>query len=218
MLVNPYSIDVKFKNFPDLDNQIKLYYNKIFDTVVDYEITPRYFYETGLKIAFRDMFYYIDTLYNNKPRSIIDVGCGECVWKNWFPDIVGFDPNINEFSKQDFQDFFDKDFSQGHADCWDNGMAVNSLHFIDWDKVNDQIDLAMNIVKKCFLFTFNFNVMYNVPNVPMKEQVKLLYQKLLQSKFKIILFDAPVFRGIKEDKIMHWTHVNGTVRFILGKE
>jgi len=157
-------------------------------------------------------------LYANDPQSVIDVGCGECVWKKWFPNIIGFDPNINEFSAQDFQDFFDEDFSKGHTEYWDNGMAVNSIHFISWNNINHQLDLAMNIVKKRFLFTFNFDVMRDVPNLTMQQQVTEFYQKLLHSKYKLILFDAPVLRGISQNKIKNFVYLNGTVRFILSKE
>jgi hypothetical protein len=216
--MHPYTSDTRFKKFPNLDADLALYYDRVYDTVVGYEITPRYFYETGLKIGFRDMFYYIDTLYANDPQSVIDVGCGECTWKKWFPNIIGFDPGINEFSAQDFQDFFDEDFSKGHTEHWDNGMALNSIHFISWNNINRQLDLAMNIVKKRFLFTFNFGVMRDVPNLTMQQQVTEFYQKLLDSKYKLVLFDAPIFRGISQNKIKNFGYLNGTVRFILSKE
>ena len=164
MLVRPYSPETTFTNHPDLDFNIAQHYDRVFDTVIDFEISPRYFYESGLKIGFRDMFYYIDQLYNTGPTSVIDVGCGECIWKKWFPNIIGFDPNTNEFSQQDFVDFFDKDFSTGHAQQYACGMALNSLHFVDWNSIPNQLDLAMNIVRHQFLFTFNFNVIRNKPN------------------------------------------------------
>ena len=155
-MINYYTPGKPFTNFPDLDTRIKQHYDRLFDTVVDFDITPRYFYETGLKIGFRDVFYYIDQLYSNQSDSIIDVGCGECIWKKWFPNIIGFDPKPNEFTQQDFVDYFDADFSAGHTKYYDSGMALNSLHYIEWQDISKQIDLAMNIVKKHFLFTFNF--------------------------------------------------------------
>jgi hypothetical protein len=218
LLIHPYTSDTQFKKFPNLDADLALHYDRVYDTVVEYEITPRYFYETGLKLGFRDIFYYIDTLYANDPQSVIDVGCGECIWKKWFPNIIGFDPNTNEFSAQDFQDYFDEYFSRGHVDHWDNGMALNSIHFISWNNINHQIDLAMNIVKKRFLFTFNFSVMHDVPQLTMEQQVTEFYQKLVNSKYKLILFDAPVLRGISQHKIKSFGYLNGTVRFILSKE
>jgi hypothetical protein len=215
MLINPYSPNTTFKNFPDLDAKLLKHYDRLFDTVSDLVISPRYFYESGLKIGFRDICYYIDQLYNNQPESVIDVGCGECVWKNWFPNIVGFDPNKNEFSKQDFVDFFDEDFSRVHAKNWTCGMALNSLHFIDWSEVPKQIDLAMNLVKDQFLFTFNFNKFSNNPNLPLSELILLFDQTLVSVPYTIKLLDYPTLRGFPQSKIDHWAHINGHVRFIL---
>ena len=215
MLINPYMSAIPFKNFPDLDVKLLKHYDRLFDTVIDFEISPRYHYESGLKIGFRDICYYIDQLYNNQPESVIDVGCGECIWKNWFPNIVGFDPNINEFSKQDFVDFFDENFSKGHAKNWTCGMALNSMHFIDWSAVPKQIDLAMNIVKDQFLFTFSFSKLTNKPDLPMKQLILLFDNILHSSGYKIKLLDYPTLRGIPQKKIDNWSHANGHVRFIL---
>lgn len=217
ILKNPYSPEVLFKNFPNLDQQITAYYDHVFDTAPDYHITPRFFNEIGLKIGFRDIFYYIDELYSNKPSSVIDVGCGENIWKRWFPNITGFDPNWNKFSKQDFVDFFDVDFSKGHADQWENGMALNSLHFISWHNINSQLDLAMNIVRSRFLFTFNLQAMDNVPDLTGLELIFKFYEKISKSEYQIILFDAPLLRGIAEKEIKQAAYLNGTVRFILDK-
>lgn len=216
-LINPYYEDAVFKNFSNLNQQINSHYDIIFDTVMDYEITPRYTYELGLKIGFRDIFYYIDMLYDNNPENVIDVGCGECTWKRWFPRIIGFDPYSYKFSQKDFTDFFDNDFSQGHFENYHNGMALNSVHFISWNDIKTQLGLCMNIVKKRFLFTFNFNVMRDVPAGTTQQQIEQFYYILTQLPYKIIMFDAPVLRGIPEQKALGWTQINGTVRFMLEK-
>lgn len=216
MMINPYFLESSFKNFPNLDADILKHYDRVYDTTVDFEISPRYFYESGLKIGFRDIFYYIDQLYNTQPTSVIDVGCGECVWKNWFPNIIGFDPNTNEFSQQDFVDFFDPDFSKGHTQQYDCGMALNSLHFIEWNNILNQIDLAMNIVQHQFLFTFNFNVIKNKPKTTLSELIVLFNDILASSKYKIVLLDYPSLRGIPEHRLSNLTYINGHVRFILS--
>ena len=211
----PYTPGTPFKNFPDLAARLATHYDQLHDTTEDFDITPRYLYESGLKIGFRDIYYYIDQLYDNQPTSVVDVGCGECIWKNWFPNIVGFDPNTNEFSNQDFVDFFDEDFSKGHAKNWDCGMALNSIHFINWNSIPNQIDLAMNIVKDQFLFTFNFNMFSNKPNLPMEQLIPLFDHMLTSSAYNIKLLDYPLLRGIPLAKINNWSYINGHVRFIL---
>ena len=216
MLINPYSPGIIFKNFPDLDAKIAKHYNRVFDTATTYHISPRYLYEVGLKIGFRDIFYYIDTLYDHCPESVIDVGCGECIWKNWFPNITGFDPNTNEFSQQDFVDYFDADFSQHHHKTYDSGMALNSLHFVNWADIGNQIDLAMNIVKDRFLFTFNFGSMRNTPPVKSKELIPLFDDIIKSLGYEIILLDYPELRGFEEMIMSNSAFINGHVRFILA--
>lgn len=216
MQINPYYPGVAFSNFHNLDTDMSAHYNRVFDTVVDYEITPRYLYESGLKIGFRDVFYYIDYLYNTKPTSVIDVGCGECIWKKWFPNIIGFDPNSNEFSQQDFVDYFDEDFSNGHAQWYDSGMALNSLHFINWNYIPTQLNLAMNIVKKQFLFTFNFNAIANKPTNDRKALISEFTRILESLDYDIILLDYPYLRGTSLNSLSNWSCINGDVRFILS--
>lgn len=216
LLINPYHKDVVFKNFPNLDTDLKLHYDRIYDSVVDFNISPRFFYETGLKIAFRDIFYYIDMLYDNAPQTVIDVGCGECLWKNWFPNIIGFDTDWSEFSRQDFVGIFDAKFSRENHERWDNGMGLNSLHFINWKNFEQQIHLAMNIVKHRFLFTVNFNMIKGFPFYG-ASAISEVRQLLEKTGYQIKLFDAPALRGIPFYKVNQWIHINGHVRFILSK-
>jgi hypothetical protein len=216
MLINPYTPSSTFKNFTTLDKDIGEYYDRVYHSIMDYdEISPRYFYETGLKIAFRDAFYYIDLLYDDNPQTVIDVGCGECVWKKWFPNIIGFDPRINEFSLQDFVDDFDEDFSKRHTKLYDCGLAFNSLHFILWDDIVKQIDLAMNIVNDKFLFTFNLDAMKTSPSVNISAKIKMFKKILESTAYNLIMFDSPLHRGLNDIQLKRTQVFNGTVRFIL---
>jgi hypothetical protein len=219
MLVNPYTPGTQFKNFPKLHEEIANYYDFLYDTVPGNEfllMTARYKLESGKKIGFKDVFYYINLLYENNPKSVIDVGCGECIWKKWFPNIIGFDPGPSEWSAADFVDFFDEDFSKGHTKNYDCGMGLNSLHFIEWKDILKQINLAMNIVNDRFLFTFNFNVIRNKPNLPVPELILLFDEFINASGYKIILLDYPYLRNITDSMAVNeWTYINGHVRFIL---
>lgn len=224
MLINPYHPDVKLKNFPTLYDDLESYYDYLYDTVPDEEfrlITPRFVIEHGIKAGFRDIFYYIDQLYDNNPESIIDAGCGECIWKKWFPRIIGFDPTPSKWSTADFIDFFDEDFSKGHHQQYTCGMGINSLHFVHWEDLPKQIKLAMDIVKDRFLFTFNFNSMLDRPEPDLPKLIGLFDDILKSLDYNIILVDYPSLRGeygfsndIPEKH--QWSHVNGHVRFILS--
>lgn len=206
--INCYSPGIEFRNFPELSNKMKNYYDIIEDYSLSENISPRYVFEFGKKIAFRNIFYYIDMLYDNQPNTLIDVGCGECVFKRWFPNIIGFDPNINSFSQQDFVDIFDQDFSRSHTKFYDVGMAINSIHFIPWNQIPDQINLAMNIVKDRFLFTFNFDRLQDKPNLNNQDLTRLLFDIIENLPYDLVMFDFV-------DK-SHWFYSNGTVQFILS--
>jgi hypothetical protein len=187
--INPYYNEVKFTNFPDLDSRIESYYDLVFDSVIPWIITPRLVYEHGKRIGFKDIFYYIDRLYDNDPKSVIDVGCGECTWKRWFPNIIGFDPNPNVYSEADFIDFFDAGFSEGHTAQYDVGMALCSIHFIDWQFVPQQVELAMNIVKDRFLFTFNFDQLRNKPDTDFDTLLDQFYEMIENENYLYLIME-----------------------------
>lgn len=214
-LLDEYQPGKRLRNFPELETRINSYYDRVFDCAPDFEISPRYLYETGIKIAFRDIFFYIDQLYDNDPDSVIDVGCGECIWKKWFPNIVGFDACPGDFSQADFTDYFDEHFSRRHTKQWCNGMALNSLHFIDWNDIEKQLDLALNIVRSRFLFTFNFAAMKGVHHRPIAELLEEFYIRI-KKNFAVLMFDCPLLRGASETQLQSWAKINGTVRFTLS--
>jgi hypothetical protein len=229
MLIDPYFIGKPFRNSKNLDSELKKYYDVIVEIILDNDIrkiTPRYRFEHGLKIGFRDIFYYIDRLYDNNPSSVIDVGCGECIWKKWFPNIIGFDPTPSIYSNYDFIDYFDQDFCQGHQKNWDCGMALNSIHFVPWTSISDQINMAMNLIKDGgrFLFTFNFQMLDKntdesvfPKNSSMMEKINFMDNIISSTGFKIIMIDYPYLQGIDEKSVKDCAHINGNVRFILEK-
>jgi hypothetical protein len=220
MLVNHYTPGVELTNFPEIYSKLTDYYDLLFDTVPSLEYqrsTARWKLELGAKIGFKDIFYYIDKLYDNRPSTVVDVGCGENLWKKWFPNIIGFDPTPSQHSQYDFIDYFDSEFSSGHTAWYDCGMALNSVHFVDWADIPQQLDLAMNIVKDRFLFTYNFQVIPNKPSEDVVELSDRFTKFLTSSSYKIVLLDYPRLRFRDDDQDeSKWAHVNGHVRFILA--
>lgn len=237
MLVDPYQPGKKFTNFTDLDATLQAHYDHLLDFVPTADIlliTPRYQLDRGLRIGYRDIFYYIDKLYDNDPGSVIDVGCGECTWKKWFPNIQGFDSDPSIYADHDFVDYFDRDFSQGHSENWECGLALNSIHFVPWSDITEQISLAMNLIRPGgrFLFTFNFDVIDNVSQqrddyhssdnkqiveLSLDDKVRYMDGLILGSGFKIILKDYPSLHGYTARQIKHISHINGHARVILEK-
>lgn len=90
-------------------------------------------------------FFYIQMLQEKNPQTIADIGCGINFYKNFIPEIIGIDPVEN--SNVDQVDFFDDDFSRGHANKFDCAMAINSIHFISINDISKQLKSFSNIIK-----------------------------------------------------------------------
>ena len=215
MLLNNYSPEKPFSVFPDLDAKLHQYYDYVSTDVEIPKSTPRYRYESGMKIGFREIFWYIDQLYTCEPDSVVDIGCGENVFSNWFPGIAGVDTEEWPGGTVDDIAYFDTDYASTNQDFWDAGMALGSLHYCNWQDVPAQIHNAMRIVKRDFLFTFNFDQIQNLPSNDMDSVLELFYSMVVDTGYKLKMFDCPKLRGHNWHGRGYF-NCNGSVRFILG--
>lgn len=215
MLVNNYSPEKTFAVFPDLDARLHQHYDYVSLDVEIPKSTPRYRYESGLKIGFRDIFWYIDRLYTCEPDSVVDIGCGENIFANWFPGIIGVDTEEWPGGTVDDIAYFDTDYADINENFWDAGMALGSLHYCDWQSLPKQIHNAMRVVKRDFLFTFNFDQMQNLPSDNLDIVLTKFYNTVAQSGYKLKMFDCPKLRG-HDWHGRGYFNCNGSVRFILG--
>jgi len=210
-LINEYHAGIKLINFPNLHENIDKEFDIVVDTCID--VSPRYWLHK--RIAFMDIIYYINLLYDNNPSSVIDVGCGECVWKEYFPNIIGFDPSPSEYSNYDFIDYFDEDFSKSHVGKYTCGMALNSIHFDAWDKLKNNIHLAMDMVTDRFLFTINCLVIQGRIETKLNNGIDYINDILASLPYKVMMLDYPVLRGYSTEIVNNNAGFNGHVRFIL---
>jgi hypothetical protein len=213
-LVNPYKPGIELNNFPDLYSKVVNDFDIVCDTCIG-RTTPRF--RIHKSIVLKDIFYYINLLYDNNPRSIIDLGCGECVWKDYFPNIIGVDRYPSKYSSYDFVGCFDEEFSKEHKNKYDCGMALGSLHYTNWNEIRTQIELAMEIVKDRFLITLNFSIFDRYTSVLLNylDKVKSLNDILSSLPYNIVMLDYPIQRGYSLEDITNNHGVNGHVRFIL---
>lgn len=224
-IINEYTSDKQIKNFPELENKIKEYYDLVISDLSNPIMTPRGIFEH--RIAFKDIFYYIDFLYENNPQSVIDVGCGDNLFKKWFPNITGADvKNWTTFVEPDI--IIDENFYRINKEKFDCGLALNSYHFHGFSNSLRNIENAMELIKTNgrFLFTINYEAFPNFRNGydEKKSQTSDLLKRYLSydekiydyfesSKYKIILFDPIVTRGYE----INQNYINGNTRFILEK-
>lgn len=216
--VKPYQPGQELKNFPNIYTNLDKEFDYVYDMIPSFSHPPhsRLFVELGRKVVFKDIFYYIDMLYDNTPNTVIDVGCGLCTWKKWFPGIIGFDAesSIPE-SLLDFEDYFDKGFSKVNEKKYDCGLAINSLHYCAWELLPTNIHYAMNVVKDRFLFTVDFEAINSLPKDRTRfDLIVDLFELLITMPYNIIMFDSLAGRNLPAH-IDKWSSVNGMVRFIL---
>lgn len=220
-LINEYKPDCIIRNFPNLDEELKKHYDLVITNFQPRsEITPRGYEE--FRIARRDTFYYISWLYDNNPTSVLDYGCGDNIFSKWFPNIYAVDvtSSWSMFNRPNEliipETFYHKNI--GKFEC---GMALNSLHFNSWQDVKKNIHNCMAMITNNgrFLFTLNYThifakddtVSYHEARLKMDE---IVYDTLLDSEYKLILFDTLASRNIKR----LGQYINGDVRFILEKQ
>lgn len=218
-LINPYSPTVEFRNFPDLQHRMESYYDIIFDTAIEGKRYPiRYIYEMAKKIAFRDAFYYIDRLYDNNPTSVVDIGAGNCFWKNWFPGIVSVDSNVDNFIPADIIADVDDSWCQSNRKNYDVGINICGAQWNTQDNIVDWVESQMEVVKDRCLFAvgrrnasmgISLNRHFNLQH--MIDQVYFLGRH-----YKILILDVPELRGIPPETMHKHAHINGCIRFLLA--
>lgn len=226
-LINPYSENSKFINFPTLDKDLKNHFDYIYHSYFPYTVSPRFFYQSGHKFTLRDMYWYIDRLYDCAPSSIVDVGCGECEWKRWFPNIFGVDYNNNPWSMVDLVREVNDKFFEEYEGRFDAGMNLNGILGIttSWNGLSDHIEKFMSLVKKRCLFTVVLNSISNVPpHLLLADNYNLFVREfvdILESlSYNLVLLDIPSHREGAKWEINYNTVVfsrppHNNIRFIL---
>ena len=218
MLINEYAPKKEIKNFPNLDEEMNKYYDFVITDIAPKKtISPRGY--ENYRVGRRDTFYYISWLYDNNPTSVVDIGCGENIFKNWFPNIYGVDIHAtSQFNRPDEVMELDLFFST-YKNKFDCGMAINSIHFGDFDHVVQNINSCMDLIKNGgrFLFTINYAILHR-HSVKEQQYYSMYDQKyydfIMNSNYKLILFDYLTARGTIRNK----SFINGDVRFVLEKQ
>jgi len=220
-LINPYHPNIQLKNFIDLDDKL----NEWYDYIGDYNPDP----PTGMnrspraikdfRSTSRDIYYYIDLLYDNNPKSVIDFGCGECLFKRWFPNIFGVDPTPWPFGKADVTTPNITQFVKENKNKFDCGMALNSIHFGSFDEVRENINQCMTLIKSKgrFLFTVNIDSIIKFGKYDNSAEfvnTNSFYNEVIKKlEYNILLLDV-----LDRKKITYIPPLNGDIRFILEKD
>jgi hypothetical protein len=226
-LVNEYYSSAPFECHQDLDKKLSAHFDYIYDTTFYYHVTPRFFHQSGIKFTMRDYWWYIDQLYKSNPSSIVDLGCGECEWKRFFPNIIGVDCATNPWSFCDIVRRIDDNFFKENQNQYDCGINLHAFFgsSYNWTGLAAHIQAVMGVVKHSALFAMLLNPMLNIPTefchnytLVVKAFIDLIYKL----GYEVLLLDVPSFRTenpypqnwIYPKVVLTPSYVN-TIRFIL---
>jgi SAM-dependent methyltransferase len=111
-----------------------------------FDVRPQHYMTARLRLnaASMSVFYYIERLLEKNPVSVIDVGCGENLFKHVIDGLYGIDPI---FPQADEQIEFDSVWATEHNNKFDAAMAINSLHFNHLDQFETYIKDFAKIIK-----------------------------------------------------------------------
>lgn len=157
-------------------------------------------------------FWYINFLLEKNPLQIIDLGCGNNLFKKYIPIIHGIDPLSNVASDQ--KDIFDTNFSENHSNQFESVMSINALHFISFKNYGQQLKEFSNIIKPNGRGFITFNV------ARMKEYTDLIDMPTNVSEYiwseteknldNILVYDDYV-TDIEDE------YLNGNIRIVFDK-
>ena len=83
----------------------------------------------------KEIYYYLDFIFQKNPEIIYDIGCGNNFFKKLFEEkvkIIGINPDFNGFTNEnaDLKISFE-DFTKIYINKIKFAFAINSLHFIN---------------------------------------------------------------------------------------
>jgi hypothetical protein len=89
-------------------------------------------------------FYYLKFIMDASPGTVADIGCGENVFKMFYPQIIGYDPFI---PAADHMAHFDREFVDCNRRGFDSAFACNSTHFSGLDGFLLSLEMLASIVR-----------------------------------------------------------------------
>jgi hypothetical protein len=183
-----------------------LSFDKFFTAPEDQQATPRQFF--GDKKLLRKQtkfslvpFYYIDYLLEKKPTTILDLGCGWNVFKNYIPNITGIGPESDhQYKFADITDCIDEEFVVNHKDSIESAIAINSLHFHPITEFKNIVTNFVSMLKSGSrgFITFNWALMLNFTPQYVHGQIwdynSYIRQALSEVDCKFIVVDIDLSR------------------------
>ena len=186
------------------------------------------------KIAIMVSFYFVNLIAENNDKPIYDIGCGGNYFKKYYPNIIGIDQPGNP--NADRVGVFNEDYAKLNVNSFDNAIAICSLHFVSFPKINEQFRLFVDTIKPGGRGLFTINAihpyhmstgeekqMYNVNSTA--DTINYIDKTLDFSGLTILSYDSPnindpngkIFFGDNQNGI-HNEGMTGNIRIAFQKD
>ena len=170
-------------------------------------------------------YYYIDYLLEKNPKTIVDIGCGENVFKDYL-NLTGIDSD--ESSNYDVFDHVDADYAKYHANMYDAIITINTIHFAPITEITNQINLIESMlvsegrafvsfnVETWLMYTDNATVKQIFGKELSLDKVLLYMHKQIENcNLNLLVYDWPILKISAESSIRD--NLNGNVRIVFEK-
>jgi len=174
-------------------------------------------------------YYYIKYLLDTNPKNIIDIGCGDNVFKKSFPTLItGLDNDLNSCIRPpDILENFDKNFVQNNQQCYDGVISINCIHFWPIYTIAERLGWIAQLLTPGSRAFVSFNIetwlMHTTKNeinsifgdIPQWEDVvNYINNQIISTKLNFLVVDWPILQISEHSTIRD--DYNGNIRLVFS--
>jgi len=167
-------------------------------------------------------FYYIEWLQEINPEKIYDLGCGWNIFKKYYPNIIGVEPDnesYESFFKEwsffaDIHDFVDDAYILGHQEYFESVFSICALHFIPLSDIRKRVLDFASMIKPGGRGWLSLNTARMPENDPeFKDKDTLFVEKYCKEQ----LSDLPNSVSLDIDLTVSDEYIDGNIQILFDK-
>lgn len=149
-------------------------------------------------IMYYSGFVYLQLLLETNPTTIADIGCGANFYKQYYPNIIGFDAT----PEADSPEMFKPVFVDKHLNEFDCAFSICSLHFIPLQKLTERIVEFSKIIKPGGRGFISFNLQRMIERSDFKLDTPAEYARYIDNCVKALPLDIIVYDNVIEQSAL----------------
>lgn len=176
-------------------------------------------------LATLHIFYYLNFLLDKNPTQIIDIGCGENLFKKWLAPIEVIGMDVDQIKRgwpeqypffADIEMFFDEQWVADNQNKYESVFAISSLHYIDIRLVSKRIKEFVSILKSGGRGLITFNTQRLLEHTDLEfDTIELLEQYIFD---QIDTAKDPTFEYIVIDVDVSSPNIpDGDIKLVIDK-